>query len=68
MEIEVIAEVVSVALLVASSVLGAKYQWVKKKIIAFKEAVDVTVAAYEDGEITAEELAVCAKEWKEVFE
>ena len=67
-EIEVIAEVASVALLVASSVLGAKYKWLKDKIMKFKKAMDVTVAAYEDGEITPEELAESAKAWKAFLE
>jgi len=68
MEIELIAEVLTIVLVILNAYLGRKYTKAKRLLKEITEALDETYKALEDNKITQEELKQVIKQWKDLLE
>lgn len=68
MDYNLIATVVTTALLVVAAALGAEYRRLKGKAEKFRSLVDSLVKAWEDDALTAEEAESLVKKAKALLE
>jgi len=68
LDYNLIATIITTALMVAAAALGAKYQRLKGKMEKLQDLVDGLVRAWEDDVLTAEEAESLAKRAKALLE
>ena len=68
MDYNLIATIVTTALMVAAAALGAKYRRLKGKAEKLRDLVDDLVRAWEDDALTAEEAESLARRAKALLE
>jgi len=68
MELIIIAEIISVLLVLLTTFLGMKYNKAKQTLKELGEAITTTSKALEDDELTVGELKAILEEWNDVVE
>jgi len=68
MEILIIAEIISVLLVLLTTFLGIKYNKAKQTLKELGEAITTTSKALEDDKLSVAEIKAILKEWNDVVE
>jgi len=68
MELIIIAEIISVLLVLLTTFLGIKYNKAKQTLKELGEAITTTSEALEDDKLSVAEIKAILKEWNDVVE
>ena len=68
MELILIAEIISVLLVLLSTFLGLKYNKAKRTLKKLGEAITTTNKALEDDKLSVSEIEAILKEWNDIVE